>query len=113
MYPQINIKHNIGNTIDIPNQLDIRAATYMSSDIASGVTAVPVDNAADFTAGSILLLLSSIGAENSEIVNSTSHTNPSFVTIATTQPHNRGDIVNEIKYDQISVFKSSTVDGSY
>jgi len=112
-YPQIKVKHNIGNTIEIPNQLDIKVSTYMSSNIAAGVLAVPVDNAIDFTAGSILLLLSSIGAENSEIVTSSSHTNTSFVTLATTMAHNRGDIVNEIKYDQIVISKSATIDGVY
>jgi hypothetical protein len=113
MYPQITIKHNIGNTIDIPNQLDVKTTTYMSSNIASGVLAVPVDNATDFTAGSILLLLSSIGAENAEIVTSSSHTTLSFVTLATLMAHNRGDSVSEIKYDQIVVSKSATIDGIY
>ena len=113
MYPQIKIKHNIGNTIDIPNQLDIKVSTYMSSNIASGVLAVPVDNSVDFTSGSILLLLSTIGTENSEIVTSTSHTAQSFVTLATTMAHTRGDAVSEIKYDQIVISKSSTLTGSY
>ena len=112
-YPQIVVKHNIGNTIEIPNQLDIKATTYMSSNIASGVTAVPVDNSTDFTTGSILLLLSSIGAENAEIVTSSSHTTLSFVTLATVMAHNRGDSVNEIKYDQIVVSKASTINGTY
>jgi hypothetical protein len=114
MYPQISIKHNIGNTLEIPNQLDIKTRTFISSNVASGVLAIPVDNAVDFTSGSsILLLLSSVGTENAEIATSTSHTNTSFVTLATTQAHNRGDSVSEIKYDQIVVSKSSTIDGSY
>lgn len=113
MYPQITVKHNIGNTIDIPNQLDIKVSTYMSSNIAYGVLAVPVDNATDFTAGSILLLLSSIGAENSEIVTSSSHTTLSFVTLATLMAHNRGDVVSEIKYDQVVISKCATIDGTY
>lgn len=114
MYPQITIKHNVGNTIEIPNQLDLKCSTYLSSNIASGVLAVPVDNATDFTSvGSILLLLSSIGAENAEIVTSASHTTPSFVTLATLMPHNRGDIVSELKYDQIVISKSSTLTGTY
>lgn len=112
-FPQIKISHNIGNTIEIPNQLDVKATTYMSSNIASGVLAVPVDNSTDFTAGSILLLLSSIGAENSEIVTSSSHTTLSFVTLATLMAHNRGDSVEEIKYDQIVISKSATIDGVY
>lgn len=113
MYPQIKIKHNIGNTIEIPNQLDVKVSTYLSDNIAAGVLAAPVENAIDFTAGSILLLLSSVGSENSEIVTSSSHTNQSFVTLATTMPHNRGDIVSEVKYDQIVISKSTTVDGVY
>jgi len=113
MTPQITIKHNIGNTIDIPNQLDIKCSTYMSSNIASGVLAVPVDNSTDFTAGSILLLLSSIGSENCEIVTSASHTTLSFVTLATLMAHNRGDIVSQLQYDQIVISKSATIDGVY
>jgi hypothetical protein len=85
----------------------------MSSNIAAAVLAVPVDNTTDFTTGSILLLLSSVGAENAEIVTSASHTAQSFVTLATVMAHNRGDAVNEIKYDQIVVSKSATIDGVY
>jgi hypothetical protein len=113
MNPQITIKHSIGNTIEIPNQLDIKCSTYMSSNIASGVLAVPVDNATDFTAGSILLLLSSIGSENCEIVTSSSHTTLSFVTLATLMAHNRGDVVSQIAYDQIVISKSTTIGGVY
>lgn len=112
-FPQIKVKHNIGNTIEIPNELDIKASTFMSSNIAAGVLAVPVDNSSDFTAGSILLLLSSIGAENSEIVTSASHTAQSFVTLATVMAHNRGDSVSELKYDQVVVSKCTTIDGIY
>jgi hypothetical protein len=113
MTPQITIKHSIGNTIDIPNQLDIKCSTYMSSNIAAGVLAVPVDNSTDFTSGSILLLLSSIGAENCEIVTSASHTTLSFVTLATLMQHNRGDVVSQIQYDQIVISKSATLGGAY
>jgi len=113
MYPQINIKHNIGNTIDIPNQLDFKVSTYISSDILAGVTALPVDNAGDFTAGAIQVLVGSVGSENSEIVASSSHTGQSIVTAATLLAHNRGDIVSEIKYDQASLWSSATIDGTY
>ena len=114
MTPQIKITNNIGNTIDIPNELDVKATTYMSSNIAAGVLAVPVDNTADFTdRTSILLLLSSIDAENAEIVTSTSNTGQSFVTLATTMAHNRGDSVSELKWDQIVVSKATAAGGSY
>jgi len=112
-FPQIQVRHNIGNTIDVPNQIDTKVSTYMSSNIAAGVLAVPADNATDFTAGSILLLLSSMGAENSEITTSASHTTSSFVTLATLMAHNRGDLVSELKYDSIVVSKCATIDGVY
>ena len=114
MYPQIKIIHDIGNTINIPNELDIKTSTYLSDNMAPGVLAAPVDNTTDFTTGSsIPLLLSSIGAENTEIVTSTSHTTNSFVTLATTMTHNRGDIVSELKWDQVVISKCATIDGVY
>lgn len=114
MYPQIEIKHNIGNTIKIPNQIDSRAFTYTTTTTATGVTAIPVDNGNDFTSGStILLLLSTFGAENAEFVTSASHSNTSFTTSATTQQHNRGEKIQQVKWDQINIFKSSTIGGTY
>jgi len=114
MYPQIKIINDIGNTLHIPNQLDVKALTYLSSNIAAGVIAVPVDNTTDFTDGaSILLLLSSIGTENSEIVTSASNTVQSFVTLATVMAHNRGDNVSEIKWDQIVISKATEAGGAY
>lgn len=112
-FPQIVVQHNIGNTIDVPNQLDIKVATYLSANTAIGGTALPADNAIDFTTGSILVQVSSLGAENCEIINSTSHTDQSFVTTALKLPHNRGDIIQEIKWDKIDVHKSATIDGVY
>lgn len=114
MHPQIKITNDIGNTINIPNELDIKTDTYLSSNIAAGVLAVPVDNTTNFTDGeSILLLLSAIGNENSEIVTSASNTIDSFVTLATTMSHIRGDSAKEVKWDQIVVSKATTIDGSY
>lgn len=114
MYPQITIKHNIGNTIHIPNQLDIKVSTFISDNKAVGVTSIPVDNAIDFTSGSTIpLLVSSLGAENAEIVTSTAHTATAFTTSATTTAHNRGDTISELKYDQVVISKSSTLTGTY
>ena len=113
-FPQITIKHNIGNTINIPNQIDVKTSSYIGNNLAVGVTSVPVDNASDFTpTGSILLLLSSMGTENAEIVNSTAHTNILFTTGATLFLHNRGDLVQELKWDQIVISKCSTINGTY
>jgi len=78
-----------------------------------GVTAVPVDNAVDFTAGSIILLLSSLGAENCEFGYVSSHTDQNFVVTATKQTHNRGDLVQQVSYDTVDVYKSSTINGTY
>ncbi len=111
--PQILVQHNIGNSIKIPNQIDAKVDTFIGSNIASGVTAIPADNTSDFTTGSILLLLSAMGAENSEIILSSSHTINSFVTLATTMAHNRGDLIQEIKYDQVVISKSATIGGTY
>lgn len=108
MFPQITIKHNIGNTIEIPNQLDVKVATYLSANVAIGAVAAPVDNANDFTAGSILLLLSSLGSQNCEILNATSHTSQAFVTAAAVMPHSRGDIVQELKYNQVVIAKNGS-----
>lgn len=112
-YPQIIVKHNIGNVIEIPNELNSKVFTYMSNNLAIGVTTIPVDNAIDFTAGTNILLLSSMGAENCEFGYTSAHTDQAFTVTATKQPHNRGDLVTQVNYDQVVILKSSTIDGSY
>ena len=113
MFPQILIRHNIGNTIEIPNQLDVKVSTYLSNDIAVSAVALPVDNASDFTAGSIPLLVTAMGGENSEIAIASTHTNTSITTGAVSQIHNRGDIVSELNYDQVVVSWCATAGGTY
>jgi len=113
MFPQISIKHNIGNIIEIPNQLNPKVFTYLSNNFAIGVTTLDVDNAIDFTSGSIILLLGSMGSENTEFGYASAHTDQSFTVTATKQPHNRGDLVTQVNYDQIVISKASTVDGAY
>lgn len=113
-FPQIIVKHSVGNTIDIPNQLDVKVSTYFSNNYATGQTSLASDNASDFTSGiNILLLLSSLGAENAEIVTSASHTATTFTTGATTTIHNRGDNISELAYDQVVIYKSATLTGTY
>ncbi len=112
-FPQITIKHNIGNTIEVPNQIDVRAFTYLSDNLPIGTVTLPVDNATDFTTGAIILLLSSMGAENSEFSIASSHVDQAFTVGATKQLHNRGDLVQEVRYDQIVVAKATTINGSY
>jgi len=114
MFPQILIKHNIGNTITIPNQLDIKVGTFMSTNALSGVTSLSVDNTAGFTTGStILLLLSSLANQNAEIVTSTAHTTTAFTVGTTTQNHQRGEQIQELKWDKIVIYKSATLTGVY
>jgi hypothetical protein len=113
MFPQITVEHSIGNTIDVPNQLDVKVGTYLSNNTLVGATTIPVDNSTDFSAGTILLLLSSMGAENAEIVNAVVASTNAFTTGATLLLHNRGDAAQEINFDQIVVSKSATIDGVY
>lgn len=113
MFPQITIRHNIGNIIEIPNELNAKVFTYLSNNFAIGVTALTVDNAIDFNSGNIILVLGSVGAENAEFGYASSHTDQAFVVTATKQPHNRGDLVTQVNYDQVEISKASTIDGSY
>lgn len=112
-FPQITIKHQIGNTIQVPNQLDTKVFTFLGTNIPLGTTTLPVDNAIDFTAGTILLLIGAVGGENSEIVVASAHTDQTFTVGATKLPHNRGEIIRQISFDQILIAKSSTLGGSY
>lgn len=102
-FPQIKVEHNVGNTITIPNQLDVKVATYLSSNIAVGVTTLPAENANDFSSGNILLIIERLGSEFSEIVTVSSHTNTAFTTGATIMAHNRGSLIQEINYIYNSV----------
>lgn len=106
MFPQITIKHNIGNIIEIPNQFNVRTFTYLGDNYLAGVTSLLADNPVEFSSGQILLLLSSVGAQNCEIVTSASHTDTTFTVATTLQPHNRGDIIQEINYDQVVIAKN-------
>ncbi len=112
-FPQIVIEHNIGNTLTIPNQLDVKISTYLSDNKAVGATVLPVDNATGFTPGVGLLMLSSLGSQSAEIVYAINHTTNSISISATLLNHNRGDIVSELNYDQVVVYKCATIDGSY
>lgn len=113
MFPQISIKHNIGNIIEIPNELNPNVYTYLSNNFAIGETTLNVDNAIDFTSGNVILLLGSMGAENCEFGYASAHTDQTFTVAATKQPHNRGDLVSQVNYDQVEISKASTIDGVY
>lgn len=113
-FPQIVIKHNIGNTVTIPNQLDIKVATYLSDNKSVGSLVLQGDNFSGFTNGvSIPVLLSSMGSETAEIAISSSHAIRDMVVGATTLSHLRGDTIQELNYDQIVLSWSTTIDGIY
>jgi hypothetical protein len=112
-WPQITIRHSIGNIIEIPNELNASVYTYLSNNFPIGTTALTVDNAIDFTSGTSILLLGSMGAENCEFGYASAHTNQGFTVTATLQPHNRGDLVSQLNYDSIEISKSATVNGTY
>ena len=111
--PQVSVRHNIGNIIEIPNELNPKVFTYLSNNFAIGVTALAVDNAIDFDSGNIILVLGSVGAENCEFGLASAHTDQTFTVAATKQPHNRGDLVSQVNYDQVEISKASTIGGSY
>lgn len=113
MFPQIIIRHNIGNIIEIPNELNPKVYTYLSNNFAIGVTTLNVDNAIDFTTGTIMLLAGMMGAENTEFLYASAHTDQTFTVTATKQPHNRGDLIAQVNYDQVEISKCATIDGSY
>jgi hypothetical protein len=113
MFPQITVRHNIGNIIEIPNELNPKVYTYLSNNYSIDVTSLSVDNAIDFTVGNIILVLGSVGAENCEFGYASAHTDQVFTVAATKQPHNRGDLVTQVNYDQVEISKSSTVNGTY
>lgn len=113
MFPQITIRHNIGNIIEIPNELNPKVFTYLSNNFAIGVTALTGDNFIDFTAGSIITVLGSVGAENCEFGYASAHTDQGLTVTATKQPHSRGELVTQVNYDQIVISKCATIDGSY
>lgn len=113
-FPQIKIEHSVGNTITIPNQLDVKCGTYLSTDKPRLSLVLQGDNFTDFTSGSsIPVLLSSLGSQTAEIVISSSHSVNDIVVGATTLAHLRGDSVKELNYDQIVISKSATINGVY
>lgn len=113
-FPQIKIEHSIGNTITIPNQLDVKVFSYLSTDKPKASLVLQGDNFSDFTSGvSIPVLLSSLGSETAEIVISSSHAINDMVVSSTVLAHSRGDSVKELNYDQVVVSKCATIDGLY
>lgn len=112
-FPQLNIiRSNIGNTITIPNQLDVRETTYFSQNANAGDTNLFAVNAVGFNTQS-LLLLNATGSENAEFIESTTHSATDFTTLATTFAHNRGEIIQEVNYNQVIIERGPTIAGPF
>lgn len=113
MDTQVQIQYNIGNTIIIPNDIRTFGSTFLSDNLQAVSSAIPVDNTSDFSTTQ-LILMSVIGAENAEFVEVTAiPSQTQLTTTLTLFAHNRGEIVQNIEYDQFVVEKAATINGSY
>lgn len=109
---QISVKHNIGNTITVPNSMLLRVKTYLSDNYALGATAISVENAQDFITTNIALF-EGIGQENAEFKAISNVTNTQITVAATIFNHNRGSAVYLSQYDQIVLEKATSINGAY
>lgn len=87
---------------------DVNPKAYLDADSASGVSALSADGT-DF-AISQYIIIGQPGNEKSEIVQVHASTSPTSTTItlvaATSFPHNRGDVLRFIPYNQITPERS-------
>lgn len=113
MDSQIQVQHNIGNTLVIPNEIRTFGRTFLADNFQAGIASILVDNTTDFSTNS-LTLLSVIGAENAEFATVTGVTNPTNLAISTTLfTHSLGEIMQNIEYNQFIVQKSASINGTY
>lgn len=99
---QFSVKNNIGNTVTVPNQLEIRNETYFLSDILPGATTLPVPNTTGFSATG-LILAGSIGSTNAEFRQYSAISVSTITSAALQFPHNRGDVIQNVTYDQVDI----------
>ena len=109
---QLTVKHNIGNTITVSNDMVLRVKTYLSDNYGVGSTAITVDNAQDFLTTNIALF-EGIGQERAEFKAISNVTNTQLTVAATIFAHNRGSSVYLSQYDQIVLEKATSLGGSY
>ena len=113
---RISRGEEIGNELffQFPD-LQFEPKTYLDTDHATGLTALSA-NGTDFAVGQYVLI-GQPGNEKSEIVQVHASTPPTATTItlasATVFPHNRGDIVRFIPFNQIVPEWSATQTGSF
>lgn len=110
--PILNVYNNDGNYIQVSNTLVTLATTYLSRDIAAGVTSLPVDNGVSFANGNVILL-GQLGTENAEKLAASAATTTSVTVGTSSFPHSRGEPVQSIMYDQIEISTATSENGSY
>jgi len=87
-------------------------ATFLSTDADAGATTLTVESGNKFAANEYLLI-GSFGAENAEIVNISNADATTVTSTATVFPHNRGEKITFIPYNQIVPERSTDSGGSY
>ena len=113
--PKLRVRsgEQIGNELffAFPDLQD-EARTYLTDDILAGVTNLPADGV-DFAANQYVVI-GQPGNVGTEIVQISGTPSATAITVgATLFPHNRGDVVRFIPFNQIVPSWSATVGGSY
>ena len=108
---------NIGVEVFIQApDLSANETTYITTDAASGVTSLSVDNGLKFSAGEYLVA-GNIGAEKAEILRIHASTTPTATTITlnagTEFAHNKGERLVFIPYNQVVIQRSTDSGSSY
>jgi len=113
--PQLRVKTNspIGNDIffALPSLLG-NPSSFLETDIAAGVTLLSANGT--FFSDDDYIIIGQPGSEKTEIVQISSRSNTTItLDSATIFPHNRGDIITLIEYNQIEPQRSTDAGVNY
>lgn len=112
--PQLTVQCNTGNTLRIRNDIYYQSKTYTTSDVNIGSVSLPVDNATHFQSTNSNILFGILGQENSEVLRVNSIGNLVIGTTAATKfVHNRGESIQELLYDYVSIESATVQGGTY
>jgi len=97
------------------NQSLVTGQSFLTADIAAGVTAIPVKNSETFTTANGLLLIGEIGSGNAELVASITSKTGTVVNLgsATSFIHQVGEPVYQVTYNQVEISRASSSTGSF
>jgi len=99
-------------TLDHPDTSK-NVTTYLSADLSSGVTSIPIKDSAGYSVNDFIVL-GQFGGSQSEIINITALTPTLLTTTATVFPHSADTQIWKIDYNQFKVYRSVTgLGGSY